>query len=84
MVRPWCDYRDAYLSGKVRSGRKERVGNSLPGSMPDVPRKILGRQAPQENPELILASKEIVFWTADFMPAQGWQELHIIPDLRRL
>jgi hypothetical protein len=38
----------------------------------------------QENPELIFASNEIVYWTANFMPASAWQELGTIPDLRRL
>jgi hypothetical protein len=83
-VRPWYDYWAAYLNGKAPSHCRERRGNPRPGSMPVVVRKILGQQAPQENRELIPASKEIAFRTANFMPAPAWQELRTIPDLRRL
>ncbi len=84
IVRPWCDYRVAYFKGKIPSARKERRGKSRTGSMPVVLRKILCHQAPQENLELIPASKKNEFWIANFMPAPAWQEVRIIPDLRRL
>ncbi len=84
MVRPWCDYRAAYLNGKVPFGRKGRRDKPRPGSMPVVLRKILSHRAVRENSELISASKEIAYRTANFMPAPAWQEIRTIPDLRRL
>ena len=84
MVRPWCDYRAPYLNGKITSGRKERRGKPRAGSMPVVLRKILSHQAAQENPDLIFASKDIAYWTANFMPVPAWQERCTIPDSRRL
>jgi hypothetical protein len=84
MVRPWCDYRAAYLNGKVSSGRKERRVKPRPGSMSVALRKMLSHRAAQENLELILASKKTAYWTANFMPNPARQELRILPDLRRL
>jgi hypothetical protein len=84
IVRPWYDSWAAHLNGRAPSGCKERSAKPRTGSMPVVLRKILGHQAPQENRELIPASKEIAFRTANFMPAPAWQELRTIPDLRRL
>jgi hypothetical protein len=84
MVRAWCVHRVACLNEKVPSGRKGRRGKPRTGSMPVVLRRILSHQAPRENLELIFASKETAYGTANFMPAPAWQEIRTIPDLRRL